>query len=94
MARGRTMSDRSMSDRIPQLEDVRPDWPAIRAELDSAEKDVARLPRGSEERRIASKRASALMRLWRQILGDLYQARVAAGWSLTSDRSWTRWREP
>lgn len=77
-----------MSNRIPQLDDVRPDWQAIRAELDSAERDVAKLPRGSEERRIASKRASAILKLWRQILSDLRRARRDAGWVMTSDRAW------
>ena len=83
-----------MTDRLPHLEDVRPDWQAIRAELQSAEKDVAKLPRGSEERRIASKRANALMKLWRQIRNDLRRARREAGWVPSGPLHWMRMRKP
>ena len=79
-----------MNERCPRIEDVRPDWQAVRAELQSAERDVARLPRGSEERRIASKRASFLAREWRRILDDAWRAKREAGWCRTMDGAWTQ----
>lgn len=80
-----------MADAIPTLDTVHPHtWRQVRDALEMAERAVEAAPRGTPERRAASREASALARRWRQMLDDVRAARIAAGWAPSSALSWVR----
>jgi len=66
--------------RLPSLDEISPDWQRTLDTLRLAEAEVASLPRGSVERRAASRRARDLGRAWQDALHMLRRARLAAGW--------------